>query len=114
MPRASGSTTSASRWAARRWGLFGPQRPMPSVKIANARSGGAPTRTLLRTGAGTIVLFILFIARFLRSFDFFGESLQRRVQDWIEPLAQRAETLRVDRVDASRALGAIRHQARVF
>src|SRR6516164_5492516 len=84
---------------------------MPSVKTLNARSGGAPTRTLLRTGAGTIVLFILFIARLLRSFDFFRKGLQRRVPELIEPFAQRAETLRIDRINPARAFGAIRHQA---
>src|SRR5215471_19024302 len=85
---------------------------MPSVKTLNARSGGAPTSTLLRTGAGTIVLFILFIPRLLRSFDFFGKRLQRGVPELIEPFAQRAETLRIDRIDPARALGAIRDQAR--
>jgi hypothetical protein len=87
---------------------------MSSVKTLNARSGGAPTRTLLRIGAGTIVLFAVFITRLLRPFDFFGKSLQRRVPELIEPFAQRAETLWVDRINAARSLGAISDQAGVL
>src|SRR5262249_61336890 len=62
-------------------------------------------------GAGRIALLILFIARLLRSFDFSGNRLQPRTPELIEPFAQRAETLRVDRINPARAVGAIRHQA---
>src|SRR5688572_24462889 len=93
----------------------GHQRPKPAVKTSKARAGGALTRTLFRTGATVRVrdmgVFLGVWGR-IESLHLRLERAERFVPELIEPAAQCTQAVRIDVVDAPRALGAIGHQAR--
>src|SRR5690606_1557048 len=89
-------------------------------KTSNARAGTTATRTLLRTGAMfrardilTSFRFCIRVGRFVL-FDLGLEGGERLVPELIEPSAQRAKAVRVDVVDAPRALGPVRHETGIL
>src|SRR4051794_39360936 len=86
--------------------LAGHQAPNSAVNASKARSGGAATRTSLRTGSTVIVVMVPLLARRFRRIDMGGEGGERRRPEPVEPGPQGLEPLRVGGVVAPRALGA--------
>src|SRR5262245_59139356 len=94
----------------------GHQRPMPEAKASKACAAAAATRTVLRTGATEIVRFIpgflcaLGVGRVRRA-ELGLERRERVRPRLVQPFAQRPQAMRVDVVDAARALGTVGDEA---
>jgi hypothetical protein len=100
------------------WCDLGHHSPMRAVKTSNARSGGAWTITLLRTGAGSIVLFTRPpsgpIGLIRAPLDFASVREKRSFPELIQPDADRGEPVGVDAVHPPCSLRSVGHETGFF